>query len=198
MKVQLWDRKHNEIVLAQVQLQVSADELVQAETLWKKFREDAVVRGGRKSVPDHNHWNWDEKSDDLKFTAYRCLGIWWEEEMQGLMMLSMLAVRGRLSDNLSKPVLYIKYIEAAPWNLKSYVGEKARFGGIGTSLIRAAIAVSVKEEFRGRIALHSLPQSESFYSKIMQDLGIDKDVEKLRYFEMSESSALKFLNEGDL
>jgi hypothetical protein len=92
----------------------------------------------------------------------------------------------------------VKYIESAPWNLKGYVGAGARFGGIGISLIRAAIAVSVEEEFRGRIALHSLPQSESFYGRFMEDLGIDPYVEKLRYFEMSEERALKFIRGGDV
>jgi hypothetical protein len=76
-----------------------------------------------------------------------------------------------------KPVLYVKYIESAPWNLRGYAGAGARFGGIGISLIRAAIAVSLEEEFRGRIALHSLPQSEPFYGRFMEDLGIDPDVE---------------------
>jgi len=66
------------------------------------------------------------------------------------------------------------------------------------SLIRAAVAVSVEEEFRGRIALHSLPQSEPFYGRFMEDLGIDPDVEELRYFEMSEERALKFMIGGDV
>jgi hypothetical protein len=68
----------------------------------------------------------------------------------------------------------------------------------GISLIRAAIAVSLEEEFRGRIALHSLPQSEPFYGRFMEDLGIDPNVEKLRYFEMSEERALKFVKGGNV
>ena len=64
--------------------------------------------------------------------------------------------------------------------------------------MRAAIAVSLEEEFRGRIALHSLPQSEPFYARFMEDLGIDLDVEKLRYFEMSEERAVKFMKGGDV
>jgi hypothetical protein len=95
------------------------------------------------------------------------------------MMVSMLGVQGRAKTHCGKPVLYIKYIESAPRNLKAYAGEEARFGGVGVSLIRAAIAVSVEEEFRGRIALHSLPQSEAFYTKFMEDLGIDHNMEGL-------------------
>jgi hypothetical protein len=32
----------------------------------------------------------------------------------------------------------------------------------------------------------------------MEDLGIDPDVEKLRYFEIGEDRALKFVKGGDL
>ena len=65
-------------------------------------------------------------------------------------------------------------------------------------LIRAAIAVSEEEEFRGRIALHALPQSEAFYTKFMEDLGIDPSMERLRYFEMTEEQAHKFMKGGDV
>jgi len=90
-------------------------------------------------------------------------------------------------------MVYFKYIETAPWNLKDYVDDKAKFAGVGTSLIVAAIEVSIEEGFEGRIALHSLPQSEQFYSRFMEDLGIDKKVEGLRYFELSEEQADKFI-----
>ena len=108
-------------------------------------------------------------------------------------MVSTLGAPGRSASHKGKPVLYVKYIETAPWNLREYVGDAARFGGVGTSLIVAAIELSAEEEFRGRIALHSLPQSEQFYAKFMDDLGIDDDVEGLRYFEMTEEQAIRFM-----
>lgn len=148
-------------------------------------------------MPEHNHWNWDRKSYDLKFTAYRCIGIRCDGEIQGLMMVSTLATEGRSAANKRKPVLYVKYVESAPWNLKAYVGEDTRFGGVGTALICAAIEVSAEEEFKGRIALHSLPQSEQFYARFMEDLGIDPEGENLRYFEMSEEQSKTFLKGGD-
>jgi hypothetical protein len=127
----------------------------------------------RDGVPAPEHdWNWDEKSHDLKFTAYRCLGIRYKDDVQGLMTISMLAIQGRAKAHWGKPVLYIKYIESVPWNLRVYAGEEARLGGVGVSLIRAAIAISVDEEFRGRIALHSLPHSEAFYTKFMEGGGV--------------------------
>jgi hypothetical protein len=198
--VQLWERKADRIVSAGLLPEMTPEQVVQTGEHWQRFRVQARarLRRERAPVPEHDHWDWDEKAHDLKFAAYRCLGIRYEDEIQGMMMISTLAVEGRLPVHKGKPVLYVKYIESAPWNLKGYVGAGARFGGIGISLIRAAIAVSVEEEFRGRIALHSLPQSESFYGRFMEDLGIDPDVGKLRYFEMSEARALKFMEGGDV
>jgi len=200
MRVQLWDRKNNTTVSADMLPAMTPEQLVHAEGRWQKFRARARQRRRRVGVPapEHDHWNWDEKSHDLKFTAYRCLGIRYDDDVQGLMMISMLAVQGRAKAHCGKPVLYIKYIESAPWNLKAYAGEEARFGGVGVSLIRAAIAVSEEEEFRGRIALHALPQSEAFYTKFMEDLGIDPSMERLRYFEMTEEQAHKFMKGGDV
>lgn len=194
-RARLLDRSTQLIVSAEVIEELTPKQLVETEEQWGKFRRQARANRRRLGipVPEHNHWSWEEKSLDLRFAAYRCLGIEHDQQMQGLMMISTLATPGRSGAHKGKPVLYVKYIEAAPWNLKQYVGDDARFGGIGISLIAAAIETSMEEEFRGRIALHSLPQSEAFYSKFMEDLGIDLDVEELRYFEMSEGAALKFM-----
>ncbi|SIT53919.1 conserved hypothetical protein [Mesorhizobium prunaredense] len=61
-------------------------------------------------------------------------------------------------------------------------------------MIRAAIEVSQEEGFRGRIGLHSLPQSAGFYERAcgMSDLGIDGTKENLRYFEMTSEHAALF------
>ena len=74
MKVQLWDRKNNTTVSADVfpaMTPMTPEQLVHTEGLWQKFR--VRTRQRRRCVgvpaPEHDHWNWDEKSHDLKFTA---------------------------------------------------------------------------------------------------------------------------------
>lgn len=195
----LLDRKTNSVVQAEVISEVTAGDLIEVEGIWRKYREAArmrVIRNGLP-VPEHNHWRWDRKAHDLQFTAYRCLAVRHKEEIQGLAMVSILGQAGRSAADKRKPVLYVKYIETAPWNLRDYVGEKARYGGVGTSLIVAAIELSVEEGMRGRIGLHSLPQSERFYGSFMEDLGVDRHVEGLRYFELSEAAARAFMTRGD-
>jgi hypothetical protein len=130
---QLWERKTDRVVSAELLPEMTPEQVVQTGGRWQRFRIQARarLRRERAPVPEDDHWDWDEKSHDLKFTAYRCLGIRYEDEIQGLMMISTLAVEGRLPVHKGKPVLYVKYIESAPWNLKAYVGAEARFGGIG-------------------------------------------------------------------
>jgi hypothetical protein len=112
--------------------------------------------------------------------------------MQGLMMVSTIARRSRIANQTGKPVLYIEYIESAPWNLTGMV-EKPRYSGVGIALLEAAIQFSMEEGFGGRLSLHSLPQSEPFYQRYMTDLGIDQSKEGLRYYEMTAEQAQAFL-----
>ena len=174
---------------------VNVEELIQTEAEWRRFRAD-VGASARAIVPEHNHWDWSKKARNLKLAAYRCMGISFAGQTQGLVMVSLLALPGRSTAHRGKPVLYVKYVESAPWNLRSYAGDNAKFGWIGTGLIRAAIAVSIDQEFRGRIALHSLPRAESFYGQFMEDFGLSPDVENLRYYELSADGAAQFLKEG--
>ena len=95
--VHLWERKTDQVVSAELLPEMTLEQRECARS-------------------EHDHWDWDEKSDDLKLAAYRCLSIGYEGEIQGLMMISTLAVEGRLPAHKGKPVLYVKYIESAPWN----------------------------------------------------------------------------------
>lgn len=191
----LWDRRRQQVVAAEVAPQVSAPELTEIGIAWQRFRRKAH-RPRRASElaadpakPEHNHWDWGRKAEYLRYAAYRCVGVRHAGDMQGLMLISLVGTAGRSKSHAGKPVLYVHYLESAPWNLKQYVGDEAQFGGVGFCLILEAIAISQEEGFRGRVGLHSLPQAEGFYSEFMEDLGRDRKVENLRYFELSQAAA---------
>jgi len=121
------------------------------------------------------------------------MGIEQGGRMQGLMMLSTIAVKGRLAVQAGKATLYIEFLESAPWNLRELVGIP-QFLGVGVRLLEAAVVFSEEEGFGGRIGLHSLPQSEGFYRKYMTDLGLDPNhSQRLRYFEMGAEQVRYFL-----
>jgi hypothetical protein len=106
--------------------------------------------------------------------------------------------RGRIEEQKGQHLVYVEYLEVAPWNRKEHAA-KPRFRGAGSILIIAAIALSRSEGFKGRIGLHSLPQADEFYAAKceMTDLGADPKYHNLRYFEMTPNHADKFLEGKD-
>jgi hypothetical protein len=96
------------------------------------------------------------------------------------------------------PVVYVKYLESAPWNVKAF-SPVPKYGGIGTRLLEAAARLSVAQGFRGRVGLHSLPNAltQNFYrQRRLISFGPDADVEDLPYYELSEAAAIAFFQQG--
>jgi len=173
--------------------------LVEVEQEWGPFRRNAarrLVQGGTppQEVPTHWHWDWGAKSQNLELLAYRCFGIECDRKMQGLMMVLTAGKQARLAPDSGKPVVYIDYLESAPWNVIPLVVVPI-YAGIGMVLMRAAIQLSLDEGFHGRVALHALPQAEEFYRDKcrMQGSGSDAQYQNLPYFEMTRDLAHQFL-----
>ena len=184
-----------DLVEAELVDELSKDDLIQAHLDWAPVRLAALKRlhEAKQPWPEHWHWDWSKKADMLDLLAYRCMGIELGGHMQGLMMVSTIAAKGRLPSQQGKAVLYIEFLETAPWNIRDLVGAP-KLLGVGVRLLEAAIDFSGEEGFRGRIGLHSLPQSGEFYRKYMTDLGLDSSQSQgLRYFEMSAEQVRYFL-----
>lgn len=176
---------------------VTSELLLETELSWAALRIEGAKNAHTNGVdvPEHWHWDWRKKSAKTDFLAYRCFGIECDNEMQGLMLVNTINFASRLGQK-NKPLVYVDYIEAAPWNMKELT-PAPRYSAVGTRLIEAAIRFSLKEEFGGRIGLHSLPQSEQFYEKAcrMTRGEIDLRYEDLRWFELTELNAKKFLGD---
>ncbi|NMY75633.1 GNAT family N-acetyltransferase [Pseudomonas sp. WS 5071] len=147
-----------------------------------------------RSVPESSHWDWENKSNvtrgSLNYPSF-CISV--NGETQGL----MIAESGKPSyvdAQKGKPLLYVHFIEVAPWNQKALGFNPPKFLGVGSLLIRAAIEVSRDLGFKGRIGLHSLPQSEEWYEDRchMTKLGKDASKQNLCYFEMTPDQARNF------
>lgn len=152
----------------------------------------------RSLWPQSRHWDWRAKTKAIESRLdQQCFSIVCEGMTQA-MMITELTKRGRLESQKADHLVYVDFIEAAPWNRRDILGEPPRFSGCGSILIRAAIEYSKLEGFKGRIGLHSLPQANAFYAnKVgMTDLGQDLDYQNLRYFEMTPEQAEAFIKEG--
>ena len=72
--------------------------------------------------------------------------------MQGLLEVAKEGYLAKLPIQKGKPLIYVKYIETAPWNIK-LLDPNPRFGGVGSRLIRIAVELSLSEDCKGRVGL---------------------------------------------
>ena len=130
--------------------------------------------------------------------AYPSFSIVCNGLTQGMMIVDTVKKRCRFDTQKGQHLVYVEFIETAPWN-RAELFAPPRYRGIGSILIRAAIALSDDSEFHGRIGLHSLPQANGFYATTcgMMDLGADPDYQGLHYFEMTPEQARAFVAKGN-
>lgn len=194
--VQIVRRQDKALVDAVLHTELVPTVLVEAEKEWGPIRLKAAQKllcAGRNSeIPQHFHWDWGAKSFNLQLLAYRCLGIECSGKWQGLLMVKLSGQVARLDPDKGKDLVYIDYVESAPWNLPMMVDTPIY--NVGPVLMRAAVQLSYDEGFHGRIGLHALPQAENFYRNIcgMRDCGPDASYHDLVYYEMTNEIAASF------
>lgn len=192
-QIEIRDLRKGRTVLANVRERIQRSELLRIEARWTRFREEAEKKG---VAPEHDHWSWVAKASDPTLGRNPVTGLFYRGQTQGLMMVSGKPRKGRLPEQLDQQLLYVEFIETAPWNFDGYVGEHKRFAGIGNAFLRYAVSKSVELGYGGRFSLHSLPQSESFYRKYMTDCGPDFEYNDLFYFEIGQEEAIRLKGGG--
>lgn len=142
-------------------------------TLWRAMLEALQA--------DDAFWDWARKkrlalSDD----RYEAYAVEFQDLTQGLMWIETQWHSSRMA--AGHPLVYVAALASAPWN-RRLANPEPWLQGIGTLLLQFARQRSVQLGYGGRLGLHALPGSESFYnSKNMMDLGYDSDAE-MTYFE---------------
>lgn len=167
--------------------------------LYSAVRELHRAGVDRSRWPQSRHWHWRNKMEALQgMLAHQGFSIVCNDITQGMMIVDTTTKRCRLDEQKGKNLVYIDFVENAPWNRPELI-KSSRYRGIGSILVRAAITLSQAEEFKGRIGLHSLPQANDFYANTcgMSDLGRDSDYDNLRYFEMTPEQAEAFIEKGN-
>ncbi len=163
--------------------EVSDDGLRAADQSWVRIRYeaalDAIGSGARPAR--HTHWEWQDKTGPGR-AGRHILGVEHDGEMQGLVALC-LDKKCRLPVQMGLPLVYVDYIETAPWNLKRYT-QQPRFRGCGPHLIGAAVGLSFKRGWAGRLVcgLTEMPPDVAYHD--------------MRYFEMTEAQAKVFQEKG--
>ena len=199
--VHLLDIATDSLVEAHLRDRIEERNLKDWETKWRPVIESTARRLAGQKVPrsqwpQSTHWDWRRKIEDMKgLLSGATFCIECESATQGMMALDTTKGRARIEQQKGQHLVYVEYLEAAPWNRGEHVA-KPRFRGVGSILIRSAIALSLAEGFKGRLGLHALPQSHVFYADKcgMTDLGPDPKYQNLNYFEMRVEQAEEFLH----
>jgi hypothetical protein len=201
--IYLLDVATNAAVEAQLVDGLDEKHIADWQTEWQPALTAVLRELRRRGVPPSKWpqsklWNWRNKAEGIEgLLGYRGFAVTCEGMTQGLMTVNLLhpalvpAQRG-------KPLVYIEFLETAPWN-RPDLGQRPTYRGVGFALVAATVALSQAEGFSGRVGLHSLPQSDKFYVEAcgMTDLGVDPAYKNLRYFEFTPEQASAFLMEEE-
>lgn len=197
-EVALEDRHSGQFVRALLIERIDVAYARRTDDLWVTFLAAEVAKAQAAGItlplPQHAHWRWERKVAIVgHLLPYPTLAVEFEGDAQGLMLLETDGKFGRLPGQTGRPLVHVVFLATAPWNLPAIV-QRPRFRGVGTILLRAAVEMSLDLGFKGRIGLHSLPQSEAFYASLgMIGMGQDPDKENLTYFEMAPAQAEAFI-----
>lgn len=156
-KIYLTDWATGVAVEAELVLNLDREALEDADTFWRVAAKRLSAKAGEK---EHSHWDWAVKFDAFvgqgMFIAIERSGL-----MEGLMFLRFDKV-ARLATQEAQPLVYVDYLEVAPWNVV-WLNPTPRYKGVGRLLFQAALQISRERGWEGRVGLHSLPQAEGFY-----------------------------------
>lgn len=202
--VEIIRRADDEFVEAIVRDELQVSDFTEVENSWHSERLQVIATLNKANVPIDQlpqslHWNWARKAPQLHLLHAFGFGLICEAEWQGVMLITTATTVARLPTDQGKPVVYIDYLEVAPWNWRlPAIGQDGLYKTIGSILFRQAVLQSVVEGFGGRTGLHSLPQSKGFYENAcgMTSLGPDPGKQNLEYLEIGAKQASKYLKEG--
>ena len=203
--VSIFRRSDDAIVEARLLDGMRPQDLLVVEREWSPERSiimQELLQNGvpRSDWPQSLHWDWSKKAPQLGLLESSGFGIVCEQRWQGVMLTKTASYVSQLGQDRGKPLVYIDYLEAAPWNwIVPELGRDRRFGAIGSVLFWRAVKQSQEEGFHGRVGLHALPQAEQWYEKGfgMTLIGRDPAKQDLLYFELSRQQAQSLLKEQE-
>lgn len=139
----------------------------------------------RHQQHDEDSWMWCPGGGQLDLLTERLrlqsFGLVAGETTVGVMFLNSQSHFSRLERQ--QPLVYINYVATAPWNRRN-LDQVGQLRGVGTSLMDWANRYSREIGCEGRLGLHSLQSSNSFYTQLcFCNLGIDAARRGMSYFE---------------
>ena len=142
-------------------------------TIWKSMLEGLNA--------EDTFWDWTRKKRlSLSQDRYEAYAIEYDDLTQGLLWIETQWHRSQWA--IGQPLVYVEALASAPWN-RRLINPDPWLQGVGTILLQFARKRSLDLGYQGRLGLHALPGSESFYEALnMLNFGYDSERE-MTYFE---------------
>jgi len=196
-EVLLLNRHTGEFEPARLVREIDDENFADFEQHWRPMLEHRRAQFGSPQAAaagnaQDSHWDWVGKAKDARRTmGQETFAIECDGHTQGLMLVDLTRF-AHLDPHKGRELAYVELLASAPWNRHRTVASP-KYKGAGRLLLAAAVSLSVDEDFDGRIGLHSLAQSESWYREQgFTDVDYDH-VKKMRYFEMTAAQAAAFV-----
>jgi hypothetical protein len=141
-------------------------------------------------------WDWVRKQRlSLGEPGYEAYALEFEDLTQGLLWLETQRHYSQLEQ--TQRLVYVAAIASAPWNRRRVNPDPYLFG-VSRLLLQFARRRSLELGYNGRVGLHALPGSESFYER-QNMLGgvVDPDYDDMIYYEYSVTDWLRFEGRRD-
>lgn len=176
------------------------DRLLDIEQQWTPARDElrekltklGITRG---DWPESLHWNWERKSLRLAFADpddFRVMAIRRQTNWEGAIVTRCKNHVASRAPDAGQPLVYVDYLEAAPWNWTVDKIQTRKFKVVGSLLLRAAIEQSYAKGWAGRTGLHALPKAQAFYrGQGLQYVRNDANKQNLPYYELSAAESLE-------
>lgn len=199
-QVDLYNRGSKSFDRAQVYRELDKKNFDDLEQLWKPILANRLAQvhtlaeAANVNVQDA-HWDWVGKAKIATTQMGQETFVIECGETQCLMLVDLNQF-AQLDMQKGRELIYVELLATAPWNRHKLVASP-RYKGVGRILIATAISLSIDSGFHGRIGLHSLPQSESWYREGagFTDMGLDGS-KRMNYFEVTADQAKVFLEDN--
>jgi hypothetical protein len=114
------------------------------ENLWRSWLQGAVRENPDLPSQQSSHWDWRQKMQVFGgLLGFPSFAIECGGETQGLMIVNNLEFC-RLEAQKGKPLVYIEYLETAPWNWTKLTSQP-RYKRVGSAFVDIAIQLSMQE-----------------------------------------------------
>lgn len=151
-------------------------------------QEDLAKVADSIQIDDH-HWDWLSKVYQHKSDEYE----WFFLDVEGKPQAACLIYHPKKSAIDSGNIFYIEYVAVAPWNRNNPM-EVKKYTGSGSEIIKCAIQYATETlNLRNGFSLHALPKAEGYYEKIGMTCFEALTKGTMKYYEMSEEKAEKYM-----